>query len=440
MVKWNTLRSIVALAGHNDWKIYHLDVKTAFLHGTIDEELYVTPPPGFDSGTPAAHACRLKKALYGLKQAPRAWYRKMDDFLCTQRLRKSAADPNLYISEVDGRLMLLLLYVDDVYLTGNDAPKIAQVRAALKNTFDMSDLGLLSHSLGLEFKFTSSGLLLTQCQYVKELLADFGMADCRPVATPMIEKLRLDPDMAAPPVDSTTYQQMVGKLIFLTHTRPDIAFAVGIVSRFMSHPQEPHMQAVKHIYRYLKGSTDLALSYQRGGVNTLRGFTDADWAGAHDRKSTTGFLFLLGETPITWSNKRQSTVALSSTEAEYMALTEGTKEAIWLRRLFGELNLQNPRMPTTLHGDNQGSINLAHNPIYHARTKHVDVRHHFIREKVLSGEISLEYVPTGNQLADIFTKALGRVAFERIRSQLGLIKLDVAKTEKLINCEQQRLY
>lgn len=302
----------------------------------------------------------------------------------------------------------------------------------------MSDLGLLSYSLGLEFIFTSSALLVTQRQYVTELLTDFGMADCRPVSTPMVEKLRLEPDMSAPATDPTTYQQMVGKLIFLTHTRPDISFAVSLVSRFMSHPQDPHLQAVKHIYRYLKGTSGLALSYERGGVNTICGFTDSDWAGdSHDRKSTTGFVFFLGETPITWNSRKQQTVALSSTEAEYMALTEGTKEAIWLRRLLGELNLQNLHAPTTLYGDNQGSLNLAKNPIYHSRTKHVEVRHHFVREKIASKEIELKFVPTGEQIADIFTKALGRIAFERIRDKLGLVKIDSRGPKKLIQSEQE---
>lgn len=271
---------------------------------------------------------------------------------------------------------------------------------------------------------------------MREILSEFGLADCRPVKTPMAEKIKLEPDMAAPLTDPTQYQKMVGKLIFLTHTRPDLSFAVSTVSRFMSKPQEPHLQAVKHIYRYLHGSTDSALLYQRGEGDYLSGFTDADWAGdLHDRKSTTGFVFLLGGTPITWNSRKQPTVALSSTEAEYMAVTEGTKEAIWIRRLLGELKILDPHIPTTIHGDNQGSLNLARNPVYHGRTKHVEVRHHFIREKVASGEICLQFVPTEDQIADIFTKALGRVAFERLRSRLGLI--DISKGAPAVSVENQ---
>lgn len=218
---------------------------------------------------------------------------------------------------------------------------------------------------------------------------------------------------------------MVGKLIFLTHTRPDISYAVSILSRFMTKPLAIHAQAVKHLYRYLRGTTNLALQYQRGGENRLCGFTDSDWAGdTLDRKSTTGYVFMLGNSPITWNSRKQPTVALSSTEAEYMSITEGAKEAIWLRRLFSELNFQSSQSSTPIFGDNQGSINLAHNPVYHGRTKHIEVRHHFIREKIASGEIQLEYILTVDQVADIFTKALGRIVFERLRNKLGLVQID----------------
>lgn len=425
VVKWNTLRSVVALAGHRGWKIFHLDVKTAFLNGIIEEDIFVSPPPEFSSQLRSNQACKLKKALYGLKQAPRAWYSKVDSYLLGQGLLKSNADYNLYLHEADGKIALVILYVDDLYLTGDDTQYIERIRTAIQQEFEMTDLGLLSYSLGLEFLFLSEGILVTQRQYIRDMLCEFSLDQCRSVATPMTEKLKLTPDMQAPPADAQLYQRMVGKLIFLTNTRPDIAYPVSVVSRFMAHPQEPHLQAVKHIYRYLQGTIDFGLLYRQGEDDDLYGFTDADWAGdSYDRKSTTGYLFMMGSTPITWNSKKQPTVALSSTESEYMAITEGTKEALWLRRLFGELKVQNPQDSTFIYGDNQGSLNLSHNPIYHGRTKHIEVRHHFIREKILSGEINLEYVPTDEQLADIMTKALGRTAFERLRNQLGLVRID----------------
>lgn len=425
VVKWNTLRSIVALAGHQGWQIFHLDVKTAFLNGVIEEEIYVAPPPGFDNLPHSNYACRLKKALYGLKQAPRAWYKKVDSYLLSKGLLKSQADYNLYFFEDKGKITLLILYVDDVYLTGDNTEHIATIRSEIQEAFEMSDLGLLSYSLGLEFLFQREGILVTQRQYIKEMLRDFGLEHCKPVPTPMVEKLKLTPDMGAPLADAARYQQMVGKLIFLTHTRVDICYAVSVVSRFMQCPQEPHAQAVKHVFRYLKGTSDLALCYRKGENNDLYGYTDADWAAdAYDRKSTTGFVFFLGQSPITWNSRKQPTVALSSTESEYMAVTEGTKEVVWLRRLLGEIHIQNLLDSTPIYGDNQGSINLAHNPVYHGRTKHIEVRHHFIREKIVSGEVNLDYIPTTEQLADILTKPLGRTAFERLRDRLGLVRIE----------------
>lgn len=207
----------------------------------------------------------------------------------------------------------------------------------------MSDLGLLSYSLRMGFMFLPNGIAITQHNYIREMLAEFGLADIHLVYTPMVEKEHLQPDIKAQPADQVNYQRMVGKLIFLTHIRPDIAYAVSIVSRFMTNPQELHARAVIHIYRYLRGNVDFALLYRQGEETDLYRFTDGNWAGdTHDRKSTTGYIFMLGSTPITWNNKKQPTMALSSIESEYMAITEGTKEAVWLRRLFGELKLQDP--------------------------------------------------------------------------------------------------
>lgn len=424
VVKWNTLRSIVALAAHNSWNIYHLDVKTAFLNGEIEEDIFVSLPPGFTDPARPSHAGKLRKALYGLKQAPRAWYQKVDSYLLSRGLLKSHADYNLYYNNDHGKVTLLILYVDDVYLTGDNEAHISFIRQDIQSTFEMTDLGLLSYSLGIEFLFQPKGILMTQRRYIHDMLQEFGMHECKPATTPMLEKLKLVPEMNAPPVDVSLYQRMVGKLIFLSHTRIDIAYSVSMISRFMACPQEPHQQAVKHLLRYLNGTKDYALLYRRGGGRDLHGYTDADWAAdAHDRKSTTGYVFFLGSTPITWNSRKQPTVALSSTESEYMALTEGTKEAVWLRRLLSEIQAIDSRIPTQILGDNQGSLNLARNPVYHGRTKHIEVRHHFIREKLQSGEVKIDFTPTTDQLADILTKALGRIAFERQRKQLGLVQI-----------------
>ena len=421
VVKWNTLRTLVALAAHRGWKIFHLDAVTAFLNGDIIQDLYIEQPEGYVVPGKEEFVCKLLKALYGLKQAPRAWYSKIDSFLSEKGLLKSDADYNLYYFEEGGRIAILILYVDDLYMTGDHVEKINWLREEIKKQFSMTDLGILTHSLGIEFIFHEYGITMTQRRYITTTLEEFGLIDCNSSPTPMLEGTKLKIDMEQPYVDAKLYQRMVGKLIYLTQSRPDIAYSVSIVSRYMNRPQVPHMLAVKHIFRYLKGTKNLGLCYKQGDSDILTGYADADWAGdLQDRKSTTGYLFRLGETPITWNSKKQTTVALSSTEAEYMALTEGTKEAIWLRRLLQEIQVLQDTTPTMIFGDNQGSLKLAHNPVFHSRTKHVDVRHHFIREKVESGQVTLDYISTRDQLADILTKPLGKITFERLRAQLGL--------------------
>lgn len=216
-----------------------------------------TSPPGFDLSPHENHACKLKKALYGLKQAPRAWYNRFDTFLLSQGLHKSSADQNLYSHIANDKVTLLLLYVDDVYITGNNPGHITLLHTAVTREFDISDLGQLSFSLRIEFLFQPSGILFTQRQYIQDMLLEFGLAECRRVATPMLDKHKLEPEMDSPPSDPVLYQRMVGKLIFLTHTRPDISFAIGILSRFMTKPLKIHAQAVKHLYWYLRGTTNL---------------------------------------------------------------------------------------------------------------------------------------------------------------------------------------
>jgi hypothetical protein len=286
----------------------------------------------------------------------------------------------------------------------------------------MTDLGFLHHSLGLEFLTTPAGTIVTQRGYVRQMLNDAGMAHCNPARTPMIENLHLTRDTGTPPVDHHRYQSMVGQLHFLLQTQNDIQYAVNIVSRFTAAPQQAHLQAVHHLYRYLKGTVDYGLLYRRGEDSTLLGYSDADWAGdREDRKSTTGYLFCLGSTPITWRTHKQPCVALSSTESEYMALSSAAQEATWIRRLLMKLQALDSKAATEIRCDNQSAIRLAENPVFHARTKHIETHHYYIREQVEAEKIKVTHVPSSDQIADIFTKPLGRTAFEKLRDHLGLV-------------------
>jgi hypothetical protein len=296
----------------------------------------------------------------------------------------------------------------------------------------------------VEFQSLPDGIFLNQTEYSLQLLRDHGMDDCRPEHIPLPSGLTLLTDMGSPTTDTTNYCTIVGKLIFLTTTRPDIAYAVSNVSRFMSHPQIAHLDAVFHILRYIKKTANYGLFYARNDIKPLQGFTDADWASCTEtRKSTGGYCFILAGSAITWQSKRQPTVSKSSTESEYISLSTGVSEATWLYRLLQELDFDSKPpsriplsfnnsdissdliafQPISLHCDNQSAIKLAKNPVFHARTKHIEVHHHFIREKLLRGEICLNYISTDDQPADIFTKALPRIKFEQHRGALGVISV-----------------
>lgn len=348
-----------------------------------------------------------------------------------------------------GEIALLLLFVDDLLITGNASSKIDEVKAQLSHKYKMKDLGKVTRYVGIDFVDTNNGMFIHQFAYCQSLLKDFDMQDCKGAAIPLPEGLDVSGATSSPEVEITHYCQLVGKLIYLTNTRPDLAYAVGILSRFMSAPQQNHLDAARHVLRYIKSTSDFGLFYPRSTTLSLTGYTDFDHAACKDtRRSIGAYLFQFAGGTVTWSSKRQSTISQSTTEAEYRALSEGAREAVFLKRLLQELNVttdaqvtlncQNQEVlsnvseaekPTlhdsqlTLHCDNQGAINLAKNPIFHARTKHIELQHHYIRERVLEGEVTLNYIPTAEQPADILTKALPRWKFEKHRDFIGLKSL-----------------
>ncbi|KAK9063785.1 hypothetical protein SSX86_017657 [Deinandra increscens subsp. villosa] len=276
----------------------------------------------------------------------------------------------------------------------------------------MKDLGKLSHFLGLELKYEKEALILHQQKYSVDLLVRFGMLDCKPINTPMDTTVKLSIDRGKELEDPTMYRQIVGSLIYLTLTRPDIAFEVGVLSRYMQKPRKPHLDAIRRVLRYVKATLGFGVRFNRGEKLELKGFCDADYAGDLDtRRSTTGYVFMLGQAAVTWCSKRQPTVSLSTTEAEYRAAAMAAQEIVWLKLVLGELK-QQADMKVTLYCDNLSSIQLAENPMFHARSKHIEVHYHFIREKVLGGEIDLKYIDTDHQVADMFTKSLPSVKIQ----------------------------
>lgn len=403
-------------------------------------------PPGFEIPGMESKVCLLRKSIYGLKQSPRQWYEEFDTFLRSIGWVRSQYDPNLYFFREGDSIVIIMLYVDDLLITGNCPKKICAVKQQLQDRYRMKDLGLVHRYLGVDFVRTiDHGLFLHQQEYTEALLQESGMLDSNCEFIPLPMGHVLTSETHTPSVDLHEYCHIVGKLIFLCHTRPDIAYAVGLVSRFMHCPQRLHWESVQHILRYLNYTKDFGILYNRSTDITLHGFTDADYLGCPDTRQSVGaYLFQLAAGPISWSSKQQSTVSDSTTEAEYKALSEGAKEAVYVRRLFQELQVFSPlTLPLTcsdvpihndLHGattpsqmdthlscDNQGAVKLAKNPIFHAKTKHIEAKHHFIRERVLEGEISLKYIHTDDNPADLLTKPLLRQKFELHRESMGVI-------------------
>ncbi|KAK6138834.1 hypothetical protein DH2020_027421 [Rehmannia glutinosa] len=315
--------------------------------------------------------------------------------------------------------------------TFSPVAKLTTVRVllALAASFQMKELGQLKHFLGLEIDRTQEGIFLCQQKYSKDLLKKFGMIGCKPISTPMEPNSKMCAHEGKDLEDTTMYRQLVGSLIYLTLTRPDISFSVGVMSRYMQNPKKTHLEAVRRILRYMKSTLDYGILYKRGGDCKVIGYCDADYGGDHDtRRSTTGYVFMLGSGAISWCSKRQPTVSLSTTEAEYRAATMAAQESTWLVQLLEDLH-QPIDYAIPLYCDNLSAIRLAENPIFHARTKHMEVHYHYIREKVLQEEIILEHVKTDDQIADLFTKALSGRKFGMFCQQLGLVERKKADVE-----------
>ena len=425
VVRFESIRTIIALAARHNLQLHQIDITTAFLNGTLEEVIYMKQPEGFEVKGKEHIVCKLKKSIYGLKPSPRCWNQALDEYLKKMGFISSMNDPCIYTLISGGEIFILAVYVDDIIIAGKSTKRIQQIIDEIAHRFDVKDMGELKYFLGVKVVRQENGSIwIGQPSYTKAVLHKFNMHDSKPVATPVEIGTKLvkatDKDKLS---DQEIYQSAVGCLLYLsTKTRPDIAYAVSNVAKFTAKPTAEHWTAVKRIMRYLKGTITCGLLYKNS--TELVGYSDADWAGdLNDRKSTSGYVFKMSGAAITWMSKKQTCVALSTAEAEYMALSMATQEAIWLKRLLTDLN-EKEDGPLTIYEDNQSTICMAENPKFHGRAKHIDIKHHYVRNQVNEKKIELKYCPSEYMIADMLTKGLSRIQFNKLKDMIGIHDLN----------------
>ncbi|KAJ9541588.1 hypothetical protein OSB04_028094 [Centaurea solstitialis] len=423
VARLEAIRLFLAYAAHMNFKVFQMDIKNAFLNGKLNEEVYVAQPPGFVDPKFPDHVYKLNKALYGLKQAPRVWYDTLSTFLLSKGFVRGKIDSTLFLKKYPKHILLVQIYVDDI-IFGSTNPKLCEkFELLMKTEYKMSMMGELTYLLGLQIKQSEKGIFINQGKYVLDMLKKFDLTSCTPMKTPMAPPLSLDKDSKGKPVDVTLYRGMIGSLLYLTASRPDIMYSTCLCARYQAEPKESHLTAVKRIFRYLKGTPNLGLWYSKDSGFDLTAYSDSDFAGCKiDRKSTTGGCHLLGGKLVSWTSKKQNSVSTSTAEAEYVAAGICCAQVLWLRNQLKDYDIQLSKIP--IYCDNTSAIAIANNPVLHSKTKHIEVRYHFIRDHVMNGDIELHFVPTEYQLADLFTKPLDVTRFNMLISELGMLNPD----------------
>ena len=421
VAKMTTVRVFLAIAASKNWALHQMDVHNAFLHGDLDEEVYMKLPPGFESSEPSL-MCRLRKSLYGLKQAPRCWFAKLVSALKGYGFIQSYSDYSLFTYSKGTVRVNVLVYVDDLIISGNDSAALTVFKAYLSDCFKMKDLGSLKYFLGIEVARSSLGLFLCQRKYTLDIISETGLLGAKPSAFPIEQNHKLGLATGEFVPDPESYRRLVGRLIYLAVTRPDLAYSVHILSQFMQEPRMEHWEAALRVVRYLKGTPGQGILLRADSELTLEGWCDSDWAACPlTRRSLTGWIVFLGQSPISWKTKKQNTVSRSSAEAEYRSMAAVTGELKWLKGLLLSLGVHHSKA-IKVFSDSQSALHIAKNLIFHERTKHIEIDCHFVRDAINEGLISPSHVSTSSQLADIFTKALGKAQFDFLLSKLGIFE------------------
>ena len=425
VVKHYSIRLVLAIAAAKDLDIMQLDIKTAFLYGDLKEEIYLEQPEGLVIPGKEKEACRLHKGIYGLKQASRVWNLKFNDFLINFGLKRCISDPCVYYREQPGgEFTIVIIYVDDGLICSNVSSTITGILEYLSTHFCVRSLPA-NRFVGLDITRDRANrkMYINQPDFVKKILRPCNMSESNPISIPCDPNSRLTSTSSHnnnPNFVSEPYREAVGSLMYLmAMSRLDICLAVNQVAQFVQKPEALHWEAVKRIFAYLVKTPHHGLCYGKDGETQLNGYTDADFAGdLTTRKSTTGFVFMFNGGPVSWASRRQRSIALSTTDAEFFAVSEGAREAIWLKRLLQEIGIKVNKVP--IRCDNKCAIQLVYNPENHQRTKHIDVKYFYVREQQEKGVLDISYIHTDEQIADIFTKPLLRPRFEKLRDLIGV--------------------
>ncbi|KAD5318063.1 hypothetical protein E3N88_18009 [Mikania micrantha] len=410
VARLEAIRLFLSFAAHKKFKVFQLDVKSAFLYGSLKETVYVCQPPGFEDPINRDQVYILDKALYGLHQAPRAWYEILSTHLIEHRFNRGQIDKTLFYREKGKDIILVQVYVDDIIFGSTDEQMCLEFKEVMIEKFEMSAMSDIKFFLGLQIDQTDDGIFIHQKKYIQDVLKRFSMLDCKPISMPIQPNHGIEPDIKGELIDATFYHGMIGSLMYLTASRPYIVFATSICACYQSKPKVSHLIAVKRILRYVKGTPDTGLWYPKDDNFSFNAYSDSDYGGCKtDAKSTTGGAQFLGERLVSWQCKKQTSVATSTCEAEYVA-APSCSQVLWIQQQMRDYGLN--FLTTTIHVDNEAAIAITKNPMHHSRSKHIDIRFHFIRDWYEMKLIDVVKIHTNKQRADLLTKAFDKNRFE----------------------------
>ncbi|CAK9820302.1 Retrovirus-related Pol polyprotein from transposon TNT 1-94 [Anthophora plagiata] len=430
VARYEIIRALLAASVNEEMYVHQMDVISAYVQGELNDEIYMEQPEMFIQNKNKDKVCKLLKPLYGLKQSGREWYRKLDKYIKENNGERTAADPCVYVFGEGIDSVILIIYVDDLILASKNIKVLEEIKLNLMSAFKMVDLGQISNILGINIKRDgpTGKIRLTQKKYIEDLIRRFNMEDAKTAPTPIEPNMKIIKETSPMSEEEKSemkcrpYRGLIGALVYLANaTRPDIAFAASALSKFSSNPRKIHWTMAKRVLRYLKETSNYGITYCKDG-ESLKAYSDSDWAGdIEDRRSCTGNVLILSGGPISWKSKKQPSVALSTMEAEYAALSEISREVIYIKRLLIHMGFEKyvPK-PIKILCDNQSAIKLAKDAVFHKRSKHIDIRYHFTRELIERKEVVIEYVRTDLMIADVFTKSLSRNKHEQCVKMLNI--------------------